>query len=98
MTPKDTTNKDTERDKDRDKEIKTEDSKTDAPDPETRSTIHIIIEENMTANTEASRKKKTPLKNGRDKKMRMFYLIAENSDSTVPPEAIPAKNPKTHKK
>lgn len=86
MNQIDTRDKDREKEKDRDKETKTEDSEIDAPDPDPE-----IKEKDQTINTEYSREKKTPLKNGKDKRM-------QNSDLTVLQEVIQVNNPKTHKR
>ena len=100
MNQIDTRDKDREKEKDRDKETKTEDSEIDAPDPdpEIKGTFPVIIEKDQTINTEYSREKKTPLKNGKDKRMRNYSLIIENSDLTVLQEVIQVNNPKTHKR
>lgn len=57
--------------------IETENTKTEDKnrgkgdlDPEIKSTTYIKIERNTIIEIEVSRKKKTPLRNGNDKKMR----------------------------
>ena len=79
---------------------KTGDKNQGKEDPglEIKSTIYIKIERNTIIEIEGSRKKKKPLRNGNEKKMRNFFINSEDSDSTVPPKAMKAKNQKTLKK